>query len=739
MPAVGVTEDPGHPAYYPDPEADKYRTGDTSSWAEDPHPGPYATPGSVPPAMPGNLVTEDVQHPAFVLKQAALHRVAQQRARICVRIASLLLPPSASEAAIEKRADSLMDFHTADLRNMLAGLIQAKKAEDDSEEEDVEDDEDEEIEEEEEEEEMTAKKKAALRRLALLRKAKKAEDDSEEEEEDKEEDEMTAKKKAALRRLALLRKAKKAEDDSEEEEIEEDDDEEEEEMTAKKKAALRRLALLRKAKKAEDDSEDVEAEDEEEKSAKKKAKKAALRRKAEEMMMEDDEDILANVKRDCSPSSNKPYGDRDSTSKAYRELYDECYADFKTASPKLSKKAEDDSEDVEAEDEDKEAKKAASLLFKHLKRLAAEEEKEEEDKEAKKKAALRRKAEEDAEIEEETTAKKKAALRHKAKLAILKAASRKKKAAEQLRERKASLAYLKKVLKTAAGRKRASDFFGMDTDEIKACMCAEEEDLKACEMEAEDLDGDGVDQDRNDYSTSAYPQKNVGIAASEEDITADLDMMADEDPTAFMDEDEEILLIDDDDDDIMVEEIEDEDPTDFDFEDPTDFEVEDDLDIMAGDTEVEAEDDDSELMAMLRSMAASDEGEESEEEETAAKKASEESDAVEPHFPTPWSGEGGNVNPPKSPVTPQVAQSLKQASVDPMGMMDAADEELAMLFGGAAPKAKKAGLRPQPKTASAAKSPKALGQVTRQASGGNPDDISMLSKLWDQMPDVSKV
>jgi len=139
-------------------------------------------------------------------------------------------------------------------------------------------------------------------------------------------------------------------------------------------------------------------------------------------------------------------------------------------------------------------------------------------------------------------------------------------------------------------------------------------------------------------------------------------------------------------------------------------------------------------MAMLRSMAASED--EEDEDENPSKEASRASDSVEPQYSTEWSGGGGNVNPPKSPITPQVSPAMKQAARrDPMGMMDS-DRELAMLFSDSAPQTQKVGLRPQPKVASATKSPKSLGQVTRQASS-NSDD-SLLSKIWEQMPDVSK-
>ena len=51
-PAMPGYQEPSiHPAAYPDPEADAYENGDTSAWAEDPHPGPYTNP--MHPALPG--------------------------------------------------------------------------------------------------------------------------------------------------------------------------------------------------------------------------------------------------------------------------------------------------------------------------------------------------------------------------------------------------------------------------------------------------------------------------------------------------------------------------------------------------------------------------------------------------------------------------------------------------------------------------------------------------------------
>lgn len=135
MPAVDRTEGPASPAYYPDPDADKYKSGDPSSWAEDPH--KPMEPESPPPAMPGNLTTEDLDHPATSEfqkkpetpeqameqggggggggKQASLKELAERKASLCVRLASAMMP-EASSAEVEDRAVQLMDLDDAKLK-----------------------------------------------------------------------------------------------------------------------------------------------------------------------------------------------------------------------------------------------------------------------------------------------------------------------------------------------------------------------------------------------------------------------------------------------------------------------------------------------------------------------------------------------------------------------------------------------------------------------------------------------
>ena len=132
MPAVDRTEGPSSPAYYPDPPMDKYEKGNTSDWAEDPH--KPMSPESPPPAMPGNLTTDKLTHPATSdfqkdpetpeqamaegggggKKNASLKEMAEQRANLCVRIAAALMP-GADAGAVENKALELMDLEDAQL------------------------------------------------------------------------------------------------------------------------------------------------------------------------------------------------------------------------------------------------------------------------------------------------------------------------------------------------------------------------------------------------------------------------------------------------------------------------------------------------------------------------------------------------------------------------------------------------------------------------------------------------
>lgn len=111
----GYEEPSNHPAAYPDPEADAYENGDTSSWAEDPHPGPY--PNGAPPALPGTDAPQghpatDMAHyfPNGVGKQASrqLRAALEAKAAKCIRLAARMLGKNASNDAIEDQAIDLM-------------------------------------------------------------------------------------------------------------------------------------------------------------------------------------------------------------------------------------------------------------------------------------------------------------------------------------------------------------------------------------------------------------------------------------------------------------------------------------------------------------------------------------------------------------------------------------------------------------------------------------------------------
>lgn len=251
-PDEGIT----HPAGYPDPEADAFETGDPSSWAEDPHPGPYRT--SPAPAMPlgddGSYVHPATQ-PGAPGKNASKRISAAelehytQKAEKCLQIAAALLPVAAEDKVltpiINAQATDLLHLPNAviaatlrrieactadpavlERKLILAGELPPRRAQ---------------MEEEEEEEVEETPKEAYLRRRAQAEEAKKEEEET--------------KKEARLRRRAQAEKEMK----EEEEKMEPPKD-------AKKAAAyFRRLA--------EEAEAEAKAEEEEE-----EAKKSASRR-----------------------------------------------------------------------------------------------------------------------------------------------------------------------------------------------------------------------------------------------------------------------------------------------------------------------------------------------------------------------------------------------------------------------------------------------------------------------------
>lgn len=100
------------PAHKPEPAADAYANGDPSSWAEDPHSGPY--PNSAHPATPD----EGAASPAH--KAAALERKATK----CIRIATAMLGEGATVASVENQALELMDLPDRSIKASLARLAE---------------------------------------------------------------------------------------------------------------------------------------------------------------------------------------------------------------------------------------------------------------------------------------------------------------------------------------------------------------------------------------------------------------------------------------------------------------------------------------------------------------------------------------------------------------------------------------------------------------------------------------
>lgn len=102
-----------HPAYQPDPDKDKYQNGDTSSWAEDVHRGPYD--GSVESPAPATPVGNDAwSHPAakqaHMMEQIRIRKASNAKALKCVKIAQFYLGDLASENRIKKEALGMMDL-----------------------------------------------------------------------------------------------------------------------------------------------------------------------------------------------------------------------------------------------------------------------------------------------------------------------------------------------------------------------------------------------------------------------------------------------------------------------------------------------------------------------------------------------------------------------------------------------------------------------------------------------------
>jgi hypothetical protein len=181
------------PAYQPDPEADAYENGDPSSWAEDPHAGPYLQ--SAHPAYPD----EGPASPAYIAKQGSVAMALERKAAKCVRLASAMLGPQASQSDIENQALSFMDMNDRALQASLARLAAQEGEEQDGEEQEA-----------EEQQEKASKKKAHAKAAYLRRLAQQIEDEAQQEESDEDSDEAEEQqdkkgKKASLEsRLARI-------------------------------------------------------------------------------------------------------------------------------------------------------------------------------------------------------------------------------------------------------------------------------------------------------------------------------------------------------------------------------------------------------------------------------------------------------------------------------------------------------------------------------------------------------
>lgn len=173
-PDEGIT----HPAGYDDPKQPAaYENGNTSQWAEDPHPGPYRTSPAPANPMDDGGYRHPAAQPGAPAKNASDLRIASERKAVkCLRIASALLGPEISAAAesgdkvavdlVEAQALDFMDLAddriAATLRRLEAAtedeetLLRKMLAGDEGEEE-------EEVE-EDEEETVEEKKEAAAKR-----------------------------------------------------------------------------------------------------------------------------------------------------------------------------------------------------------------------------------------------------------------------------------------------------------------------------------------------------------------------------------------------------------------------------------------------------------------------------------------------------------------------------------------------------------------------------------------------
>lgn len=117
-PDEGIT----HPAGYPDPKQPAaYENGDTSSWAEDPHPGPYRTsPAPANPMDDGGYRHPAAQPGAPAKNASTLRAAAERKAQKCIRLASALLGEDVTRAAEahDKAAVDLIEDQALDFMNL---------------------------------------------------------------------------------------------------------------------------------------------------------------------------------------------------------------------------------------------------------------------------------------------------------------------------------------------------------------------------------------------------------------------------------------------------------------------------------------------------------------------------------------------------------------------------------------------------------------------------------------------
>lgn len=193
-PDEGIT----HPAGYQDPtQPAAYENGDTSSWAEDVHPGPYRTsPAPANPMDDGGYRHPAAQPGAPAKNASSLRAATERKASKCIRIASALLGDEILKAAEagDKVAEEMIEAQALDFMDLSDDRVAST---------------------------LRRLEAATLDEEALLRKMLGSEDEEEEEEEEEEEAptkeatdkfaEITAQLSALQAQLSQLTSSKVAE------------------------------------------------------------------------------------------------------------------------------------------------------------------------------------------------------------------------------------------------------------------------------------------------------------------------------------------------------------------------------------------------------------------------------------------------------------------------------------------------------------------------------------------------